>query len=85
MFVIPIEGPTNKLRDNKSVVNSASKAEAQLGKKCNAICFHMVCEALAAKWVRVGWKPTAMNIADICTKMLDTEQRRKLLRSIVVK
>ena len=85
MFGIPIEGPTNILGDNESVVNSASKVEARLNKKHNAICFHTVREASAAKWIRVGWEPTDTNIADIFTKMLDTEQRRRLLRSIFVK
>jgi hypothetical protein len=37
MFGIPIDGPTNVLGDNKSVVNSASKVEARLNKKHNAI------------------------------------------------
>lgn len=85
MFGIPIEGPTNILGDNESVVNSASKVEARLNKKHNAICFHAVREAAAAKWVRVGWEPTQTNIADIFTKMLDTEQRRKLLKLIFTK
>ena len=85
MFGIPIDGPTNILGDNESVVNSASKVEARLNKKHNAICFHTVREASAAKWIRVGWEPTASNIADIFTKMLDTEQLRKLLRGIFIK
>ena len=85
MFGIPIDGPTNLLGDNDSVVNCASKVEARLNKKHNAICFHTVREASAAKWVRVGWEPTATNIADIFTKMLDTEQRRKLLKFIYTK
>ena len=82
MFGIPIQGPTNVFGDNESVVNSASKVEARLNKKHNAICSHTVREALAGKWLRVGWEPTASNITDIFTKMLDTEQRRKLLRLI---
>jgi hypothetical protein len=41
-------------------------------------------EASAAKWIRVGWEPTASNV-DIFTKMLDTQQRRKLLSKMFVK
>lgn len=85
MFGIPIQGPTNVLGDNESVVNSASKVEARLNKKHNAICFHTVREAAAARWIQVCWEPTRSNIADIFTKMLETEQRRKLLRRIYVK
>ena len=85
MFGIPILGATNVLGDNESVVNSASKVEARLNKKHNAICFHTVREASAAGWIQVGWEPTATNIADIFTKMLETDQRRKLLSKIFIK
>lgn len=85
MFGIPIQGATNVLGDNESVVNSASKVEARLNKKHNAICFHTVREAAAAGWIRVGWEPTGTNVADIFTKMLEGNQRRKLLRAIFVR
>jgi hypothetical protein len=65
MFEIPIEGATNVLGDNESVVNSALKVEARLNKKHNAICFHTVREASTANWIQVGWEPTASNIAGI--------------------
>lgn len=77
MFGIPIAGPATMLGDNESVVNSASKMEARLNKKHNAICFHTVREACAAGWIRVGWEPTATNIADLFTKMLPTVTRQK--------
>ena len=85
MFGIPIDGPTNVLGDNESVVKSASTVEARLTKKHNAICFHLVREACAAGWIRVGWEPTDTNIADLFTKQVDTGRRRDLLRLIYVK
>jgi hypothetical protein len=85
MFGIPLEEPTYMLGDNKSVIDSASKVEARLHKKHNAICFHAVREAAAAGWIRVGWEPTESNVADIFTKPIATPQRRKLLRQIFVK
>ena len=85
MFGIPIAGPTAVLGDNESVVNSASKMDARLNKKHNAICFHTVREASAAGWIRVGWEPTATNIADLFTKMLPTAKRREHLQKIFVK
>jgi hypothetical protein len=85
MFGIPIDGPTNVLGDSESVVNSASKVEARLNKKHNAIYFHTVREASAAEWIRVRWEPTATNIAKIFTKMLETTQQRYLLSRIFVK
>lgn len=85
MFGIPIEGPTNLLGDNESVVNAASKVEGKLNKKHNAICYHAVREASAAGWVRVGWEPTESNVADLFTKMLPIETRGRLLRSIFIR
>ena len=85
MFGFPIEGPTWMLGDNQSVVNSASLVERKLNKKHNAICFHAVREAVAAKWLMVGWEPTGSNIADIFTKVLNDETRAKLLSSIFIR
>eukprot|EP00934_Nitzschia_sp_Nitz4_P006645 Nitzschia sp. Nitz4//scaffold645_size2074//1141//1920//NITZ4_009302-RA/size2074-exonerate_protein2genome-gene-0.1-mRNA-1//-1//CDS//3329556071//6635//frame0 len=84
MMGFPIDGPTNILGDNKSVINSASKVEARLTKKHNAICFHAVREAAAAGWIRVGWEPTHSNVADIFTKILETKKRLDLLRMIYI-
>jgi hypothetical protein len=85
MFGIPIDGPTNILGDNESVVNAASKVEGRLNKKHNAICYHAVREACAAGWVRVGWEPTETNVADLFTKMLPVETRGRLLSSIFIR
>ena len=85
MFGIPIDGPTNVLGDNESVVNAASRVEVRLNKKHNAICYHAVREACAAGWIRVGWEPTETNIADLFTKMLPVEKRGQLLRSIFIR
>jgi len=35
--------------DNKSVVDSATKPHAKLHKRYNALSFHCVCKAIAAK------------------------------------
>lgn len=85
IFGIPIDGPTNVLGDNERVVNAASKVEARLNKKHNAICYHAVREACEAGWVRVGWEPTETNIADLFTKMLSIETRGRLLSSVFVR
>jgi hypothetical protein len=85
MFGIPIDGPASMLCDNESVVGSASKMESKLNKKHNAICFHTVREACAAGWLRVGKEPTESNIADLFTKMLSLELRRRHLRAIFIK
>ena len=85
MFGIPIEGPAAVLCDNESVVGSASKVESSLNKKHNAICYHMVREACAAGWIRVGKEPTGTNVADLFTKMLPLPKRRQHLLAIFIK
>jgi hypothetical protein len=85
MFGIPVDGPTNVLGDNASVVNAASKVEARLNKKHNAICYHAVREACAAGWIRVGGEPTDSNVADLFTKILPIETRGRLLSSIFIR
>jgi hypothetical protein len=82
---IPLEGPTNILGDNESVVNSTTRVDARLNKKHNAICWHVIREAVAAGWVRVGWEPTDSNLADLSTKMLHTDVRRRLLKGFFIK
>lgn len=84
MFGIPIEGPTSISGDNESVINSASKVEARLNKKHNAICFHSVREATAAGWIRDGWEPTDTNLVDLFTKQLNIETRERLIRYIML-
>ena len=85
MMGVPIEGPTNFLGDNNSVVNCSNKPEARLSKKHNQICFHTVREAAAMSEIRVGKEPTETNLADLFTKMLHTMRRRWLLQGIYVK
>jgi hypothetical protein len=40
MFGIPIDGPTDVLCDNQSVVTNSSVPESTLSKKHNSICYH---------------------------------------------
>ena len=51
MFGIPIDGPTDILCDNQSVVMSSSVPESTLSKKHNSICYHHMHEACAASTV----------------------------------
>lgn len=82
LYGIPIEGPTYVLCDNESVTKSTSNVEATLSKKHQAICWHAVREAAAGGWIKIGWEPTETNFADIFTKNLDNERRRKILQMI---
>ena len=54
--------------DNESVVNSSSKLHAKLHKRHNALSFHRVREAVAAKLVSFNYLPGSSNPADILSK-----------------
>ena len=79
MFGIPIDGVADVFCDNQSVVNNTSEPTARLHKKHNSICFHRVREAAAAGTIRITKEPTETNLADLFTKVLGTDRRRKLL------
>jgi hypothetical protein len=82
MFGIPIDGPTDVLCDNQSVVTNSSVPESTLNKKHNAICYHRVREACAAEMIRIAKEDTNTNLADVFTKPLPGPQRRFLLSRI---
>jgi hypothetical protein len=83
MFGVPIDGPTDVLCDNQSVVTNTSVPESTLAKKHNAICYHRVREAVAAGTIRVGKEPTDTNLADLFSKPLPTLRRHYLLQHIL--
>ncbi len=70
MLGVPLEGPANVMCDNKSVVNNSTIPSSTLKKKHNAICYHRVREAVAAKVIRIAHVPTGQNLADMLTKPL---------------
>ena len=70
MFGIPLDGPANVMCDNKSVVTNSTVPASVLKKKHNAICYHRVREAVAAKVLCIAHIPTGQNLADMLTKPL---------------
>ena len=83
MFGIPLDGPANMLCDNQSVVVNSQKPHSTLHKKHNAICYHRVREAVAARIIRVGKEGTDTNLADLFTKVLVQMKRKFLLERLV--
>lgn len=67
-FGIPINGPSEILCDNRSVVTNSSVPTSVLNKRHNAICYHRVREAQAAGIIKVGWIEGKNNLADLFTK-----------------
>ena len=82
MMGIPIDGPTNVFCDNESVFKSATRSEATLKKKHNAIACHRTREAVAAGIVRIAWEDGRFNLADVLTKLLPGPRLRTLIGCI---
>jgi hypothetical protein len=74
--VVPIVGPSNVFCDNNGVVKNTTIPESMLAKKHNAINYHAVREAVAAKIIRVGKEDGMTNLADLFTKVLTADRRR---------
>ena len=78
MFGIPIDGPSNLLCDNGSVVKNSSILSSTLNKKHSSIAYHMARWAVAAGEVCIGWINGQYNLADTFTKRLPQHVRQKL-------
>ena len=65
MMGVPLDGPANLFGDNDSVITNATVPSSTLKKKHNAICYHRVHEAVAAKTVRITYIPSGQNLADM--------------------
>ena len=83
MFGVPIDGPCNVFCDNNGVVKNTSIPESTLMKKHNAINYHAIREAVAAKIIRVGKEDGTTNLADLFTKVLTSNRRRALCEFIL--
>ena len=83
MFGVPLDGPMDTICDNHGVVKNTSLPRSTLGKKHNAINYHVVCEADVAGILRVGKEDTETNLADLLTKLLGWQRRHQLLPNIL--
>jgi hypothetical protein len=62
------------------VVRNSSAPESTLRKKCNSICYHTVCEAVAAKEIIVAHEP-----GDLLTKpVLGGQHHEELVHSVLL-
>ena len=83
MLGVPVDGPTTMYGDNMSVVLNTTVPSSQLKKKHNAIAYHRVREAIAAKMVLLHHIPSTENIADILTKPLPVNTFQRLTTPIL--
>ena len=78
---IPIQGPSQVLCDNKGVVLNTSLPSSTLKKKHNAVAYHRVREAVAAKVARVSYMDCEENIADILADATDGPTFRRHVKA----
>jgi hypothetical protein len=83
MFGIPLAGAAHVFCDNQGVVKNASILESVLTKKHNAVNYHAVREAVAARIMQVAKEDGQTNLAGLFTKCLPAPRRKELLQSIL--
>jgi hypothetical protein len=83
MMGVPIEGAANVLVDNESVVKNSTISSSTLQKKHNAICYHYVCEAIAAGCIRGAYVTSEENLADMLTKPMGATKWKTFAQRIL--
>ena len=83
LFWVPLYVPNDVICDNQGVVNNTSFTYSTLGKKHNAVKYHVVREAATAGILRVGKEDTETNLADSLTKILGWKRQHPLLPNIL--
>ena len=83
MFGIPILETAKVFGDNNSVVLNCSVPESSLKKKHHSINYNYVRECVAAGIGLVYKVNSDENLADLFTKVLDREKRKKLVQIIL--
>ena len=80
---VPVETPTAAFGDNDAVVNAATTPHARLNKRHNALSFHRVREAVAAKTLRMHHIRGHANPSDLLSKHWDYPSVRSVLNPIL--
>jgi hypothetical protein len=80
---VALDGPALMLGDNMSVVLNTTVPSSVLKKKHNAIAYHRVREAIAARIMRFAYIKSEENVSDVLTKP-ETLLRRKIIWNLFV-
>ena len=83
MLGVEVDGPAQMFGDNKSVIINTTIPSSQLKKKHNAICYHRVREAIAAKIINFFHIRSENNYADIMTKPLPVNAFYRLVKPML--
>ena len=83
MMGIPVDEPTFVFGDNQSVLANTTNLTSVLKKKSNALAYHFVREGVARDEWRTAYINTHDNIADMLTKPLSGEKRKKFVSMVL--
>ena len=83
MLGVNIDGPAIMLGDNMSVVLNTKVPYSSLKKKCNAIAYQRVREAITANIINFAHVNSKDNFVDVCTKPLGAGAFHRVVRPIL--
>ena len=75
--------PARVFCDNESVVKCTSNIEAKLKKKHTSVSYCKIKCAIAAEIIVLYYEKSETNLADLLTKVLSKEMRKKLIQCIL--
>jgi hypothetical protein len=78
---VALDGPALMLSDNMSVVLNTTVPSSVLKKKHNAIAYHRVREAIAARIMRFAYIKSEENVSDVLTKPSSNEKFNYSMKS----
>jgi hypothetical protein len=80
LFGVALDGPALMLGDNMSVVLNTTVPSSVLKKNHNAIAYHRVREAIAARIMRFAYIKSEEKFSDVLTKPLSKEKFHYLMK-----
>jgi hypothetical protein len=69
LLVVSLDGPALMLRDNMSLFLNTTVPSIVLKKKHNAIAYHRVREAIAARIMRFAYIKSEENVSDVLSNL----------------
>ena len=83
MMGVPIDGPAWLFGDNMSVITSSTIPHSSLNKRHNALAYHRVREAIAAKILFFKHMKGKNNPADVMIKFMPWAEYRPLVQPLL--
>ena len=80
MLGVPVTDASVMIGDNQSQITSCTIPSSNLKKRHNAIAYHRIREAVAARIIKLKWVKSEYNLADAMTKPLKGDLHYRLWR-----